>query len=119
MIRIYVFSLSPTWDGPVKIGMSQNVQSRLGQIRNGCPYPVYLIDHCIGSKELEQEFHRRCRHARIRGEWFDGTDKEVNSCVCEIIDSREEELDDEYDLALARVFSQGEDAQDRFFGRNV
>jgi predicted GIY-YIG superfamily endonuclease len=63
-------------DGPVKVGVTSNPQSRLGQIRTGCPFHVELLHaepmlsraHAL---QHEADFHAVYEEKRLNGEWFD------------------------------------------------
>jgi predicted GIY-YIG superfamily endonuclease len=63
-------------DGPVKVGITANIGSRLAALRTACPFPIELIAyHAWESREkaLRQEriFHDVHADVRLAGEWFD------------------------------------------------
>lgn len=58
-------------DGPVKIGVSRNIQMRIRSIQNGCPDDVCVIREIDGGHREEMWLHRHFRDCRKRGEWFD------------------------------------------------
>jgi len=59
---------------PVKIGISDDVHSRILQLQTGNPYPLtYLAEsRCNGSEitNLEKALHEKFTHQILRGEWF-------------------------------------------------
>ena len=59
----------------VKIGYTNNIESRLETVQTSCPYNVVVI--CvfpyqteIAAREMEISLHRRFAKFRVRGEWF-------------------------------------------------
>jgi hypothetical protein len=60
-------------DGPVKIGRSANVPSRLSSIQCASPYKVRLLGVLVGCGDQEAEFHQLLWRHRMRGEWFKWT----------------------------------------------
>jgi hypothetical protein len=58
--------------GPIKIGTAQDPQQRLKELQACCPFPLVFL-HVVegGGRSLEQTLHRRFRHHRLHGEWFD------------------------------------------------
>jgi Meiotically Up-regulated Gene 113 (MUG113) protein len=56
--------------GPVKIGISGDVQQRLDGIQSHNPHVCRLLGTMAGGRLMEEALHRRFSHSRIRGEWF-------------------------------------------------
>jgi hypothetical protein len=61
-------------DGPIKIGITENLESRLSQLQTSNPYPLIVI-HTIELeisklKKFENFFHSLFEHHRISGEWY-------------------------------------------------
>jgi hypothetical protein len=58
--------------GDVKIGRSNCVDQRIGQLQTACPHNLKLILHAPGLGWMEKELHRRLVRHRTRhnGEWF-------------------------------------------------
>ena len=59
----------------VKIGKSNDIQSRLDELSTGNPNHLRVIHHidCKSEEhsfEVEKELHRKYRHLSIQGEWF-------------------------------------------------
>lgn len=72
---VYAFACSDGPAGPVKIGMTDNVQSRLGQIRTSCPFPVTLLHATklpsrAHADHLEASMHEFYSARWLCGEWF-------------------------------------------------
>lgn len=73
---VYIFGYPhATFGHVVKVGISNNVFSRLNAIQSHCPdvvVPHFNFD--LPSRDMayaiEQGFHRRFDASRIRGEWF-------------------------------------------------
>lgn len=63
-------------DGPVKIGITSSLTSRMAMIQTGCPFPAVLwFVWPIFSREdaamHERTIHAVYREKRLAGEWFD------------------------------------------------
>lgn len=62
--------------GRIKIGYSNNAQSRLGDIQVGTADKLELLGTVPGGRETEAAIHKRLGHRfYIRGEWFHDTDE--------------------------------------------
>lgn len=61
--------------GPIKIGVTQDVDQRLSRLQVGCPIELTLLAsiYVDDGEKLEADLHRRFATSRIRGEWFEGT----------------------------------------------
>lgn len=60
-----------TGDGrAVKIGLTENVQTRQRDLQSANPYPLVLLATMPGGLTKERELHRRFQAGRITGEWF-------------------------------------------------
>lgn len=58
-------------DGPVKIGITNKLRSRMSQLQNGNPEVLRLIGLIPrGTREMEAHLHAMFDCFRIRGEWF-------------------------------------------------
>lgn len=66
--------------GPIKIGISRNIEKRLETMQTGNPNLLRLL-FCIEAdsrghaREIECWLHRRFKSQHIRGEWFSGNIK--------------------------------------------
>lgn len=58
-------------EGPIKIGMSSDPESRCREMRVGSPYELRVMATVTGGAALEKAYHRRFGFAHIRGEWFE------------------------------------------------
>lgn len=73
-MRSYVYVMGRK-DGPVKVGISTNPQSRLNGIQTGCPFRIKILHlepmhdraHAIWH---EENFHAVYSQDRLIGEWF-------------------------------------------------
>ena len=57
-------------DGPVKIGVSISVNTRLRSLQNAAPEPLEVIRMLEGGKGVEAWLHRYFSSRCISGEWF-------------------------------------------------
>jgi hypothetical protein len=76
--HVYIFARQDgeKWLGPVKVGISNNVPSRLSTIRTSCPYKIGLyrsfrLQHRWQAEWVEGGFHRINSAKCTAGEWFD------------------------------------------------
>jgi len=57
--------------GPIKIGFSRDIGSRVREIESNHPYPLeilYVVRN-VGT-DFERHLHRRLKEYKIKGEWF-------------------------------------------------
>lgn len=54
----------------VKIGIAADLQSRIGGIQTGSPFPVKCLLAFHGSRTVEESLHHLFREIRLSGEWF-------------------------------------------------
>lgn len=59
--------------GPVKIGVSNDVEKRLATLQTGSPRLLRLLGSIPGDELLEQEIHHRFSGHRLQGEWFEAS----------------------------------------------
>jgi hypothetical protein len=62
--------------GPVKVGITSNVQSRLASVQTGCHRRLAVlaalpIPDRENARRVEAEIHKLGIHWRLEGEWFD------------------------------------------------
>lgn len=57
--------------GPVKIGVTRSIESRLASLQTGNHLPLYVWRTFEGNARVEEIVHWRFAAQRIRGEWFD------------------------------------------------
>lgn len=70
----FVYVVQAQGDTPIKVGVAKNVHARMRAIQTYNPRKIRLLYVIPGSYALEAEFHRKLRHSRMHGEWFDGPD---------------------------------------------
>lgn len=56
--------------GPVKIGTTRDVDSRLSALQTASSEPLILLGTMSGSRALEADLHRAFEPHRLHGEWF-------------------------------------------------
>lgn len=71
--RAVVYFVQPEGGGPIKIGFSGSIRSRLDAFATSCPFPLRVLGLVPGAMTLEASLHEEFRHTRIRGEWFHPT----------------------------------------------
>lgn len=66
-----VYVIQANIGGPVKIGISNNIQERIAQFQAGCPFPLVVIKvYERVAARLEIELHKIFYKYRLHGEWF-------------------------------------------------
>lgn len=67
----FVYFLRPIGaEGPVKIGYSNNPESRLKEYLHWSPMPLYVAATIPGGRELEARFHQYFADSWTHHEWF-------------------------------------------------
>lgn len=69
MERVY-FIQDITHQGPIKIGVSRNVEKRLKSLQNASPLKLKCLGIIAGGRDLERTLHIRFAPSRLHGEWF-------------------------------------------------
>lgn len=96
MTFIYLISQSDT--GPVKIGYSKHPNKRLKQLQTGQSSPLFLkhVEEIDDRKAriMEQIIHRENRHTKLTGEWFNLTVEQGISEIRHAIIRFENEAED-------------------------
>ncbi len=57
-------------DGPIKIGWSANVESRMKELKTGNPVKLQLLGSFSGSQEVEYFCHKIFKEIAVDREWF-------------------------------------------------
>lgn len=75
----YIYLLHAAGTNRYKIGLTTDINRRIGQIGKQSPFPIKLVhsfrtDNCVKS---EEELHRKYDSFRIHGEWFELTEEHV------------------------------------------
>jgi hypothetical protein len=70
-----IYLIQEGLDGPVKIGWTGDgsVRKRLSSLQTAHSKNLTCLATCEGTPKDEKRLHRRFRHLRIRGEWFNPT----------------------------------------------
>jgi hypothetical protein len=63
-------------EGPVKVGITTNLLSRLRSLQTGAPFPLELLyvatfQSADKARLIEADFCKVCSEQRLEGEWFD------------------------------------------------
>ena len=82
-----VYFIEPVGADRVKIGVSQDVGKRFGQLAASFPGPLVLLGKVGGGRAREKSLHRRLANFRIGGEWFHLTPG-VRQALRHVIDDR-------------------------------
>ncbi len=75
-MSFYVYAIGHQTQGPVKIGFTNNLETRLRAIQTGNPEKLHLhhfleFDSETNMRKAEKILHETLRHKRKKGEWFD------------------------------------------------
>lgn len=72
--------------GPIKIGKASNPEKRLLGLQVGCPYPLKFLSkkHTKFASRLESDLHKHFGDRRLRGEWFDLSEKQIQILLHEL-----------------------------------
>lgn len=71
----------------VKIGVTQNLKSRLKSMQVSYPYRLLVLCVFHGGGSLEAHLHQRFHSQRLEGEWFDFGEQDPVSLVTEAADA--------------------------------
>ena len=71
MTGLVVYFVQSGTDGPIKIGSSEDLASRLSTLQTGCAEPIRLLGAVrVSDPVVERRLHRHLSEHRLRGEWF-------------------------------------------------
>jgi hypothetical protein len=75
----YVYVIADPF-GNYKIGLTYNIQKRLDEFRTAMPYEPKIIKiiQCSNMKKTEKYLHEKFKHKRIKGEWFNLSEKDID-----------------------------------------
>lgn len=81
-------------DGPIKIGIAEDVEHRMMALQTGCPYELHLLEtYCpyegFDARLFEAQLHALFAQHRIVGEWFRPVDEIMDFIdnVCRLNDA--------------------------------
>jgi hypothetical protein len=66
----FVYFIQDGENGPIKIGLSNEPDKRIGKLQTGNPRELFLRHVIPGDRAVEHQLHDRFEPARVRGEWF-------------------------------------------------
>jgi hypothetical protein len=65
-----IYFIQKDVNGPIKIGISTDLKSRLATLQTACHEPLSVLGTMKGSYRFEAMLHQKFLKYRIRGEWF-------------------------------------------------
>jgi len=69
-----VYFIQGEYGGPIKIGIANDIQSRLASHQTGSPVILRIVGiSSNGGKKLESKLHKQFADIRLHGEWFEAT----------------------------------------------
>ncbi|WP_298219237.1 GIY-YIG nuclease family protein [Halothiobacillus sp.] len=71
----YVYFIEAVGLSRVKIGYSEDPESRLHTLLTGLPVALNIFAKMPGNQIMEKEIHSRFQHLKVENEWFHFTDK--------------------------------------------
>lgn len=79
LLMSFVYIISDSEAGPVKIGRSNSPFTRKGGLQVGNPSTLYVFAtiQCKDAEDVERRLHLRFVNRHIRGEWFSVSPKEA------------------------------------------
>ena len=87
--RQYIYIIEAGDFKHVKIGLSENPRRRVKQLQTGHHERLHLAVATPGTSADEGRIHEELSHARISGEWFDGSDSRVSRFICDMMSASE------------------------------
>ena len=84
---ISVYFIQSGDNGPIKIGITEDVKRRVKDISALNPNAVTLLAYCGGGKELEELLHLAFSAERIKNEWFEPSNR-----ILEVIEIAKSDL---------------------------
>lgn len=79
-------------DGPVKIGVTKDIDRRVNTISGSVPYSIRLLGVIEGGRRLEWSLHQRFSKYHIKNEWFRPVEE-----ILQLIDNHTNVPNDERD----------------------
>ena len=70
-----IYAIRAGHEGPIKFGVSNDVEGRMATLQTGNSEQLLLIAYCAVHKQNEATIHHFLREDRLEGEWFKPTPK--------------------------------------------
>lgn len=92
MITVYLICAEINGEKLYKIGYTRReVEQRIRELKTGNAAELFIVES-FKSKwgtKIESQIHRRLKHKKINGEWFELTDEDVDGFInmCKQIDN--------------------------------
>jgi len=92
MITVYLICAEINGEKLYKIGYTRReVEQRIRELKTGNAAELFIVDS-FKSKwgtKIESQIHRRLRHKKVNGEWFELTNEDVDGFIdmCKQIDN--------------------------------
>jgi hypothetical protein len=77
IFRVY-FVKPVSFDGPIKIGISNNPELRISRMQDLSPFRLEIIGSVPGTWRDEQFLHKELAEYRSHGEWFEPSRKVID-----------------------------------------
>lgn len=90
MEKTYIYFIQAT-NGPIKIGLTKNVQRRLVRLQTGNPYKLSLLYFCPAKGVVEEQLRFHLKSDHMRGEWYWPTQKVFNVIKKKMVEDAEDE----------------------------
>lgn len=65
-----VYAIQQGIGGPIKIGLTKSVETRLKSLQTANPFPLRLLGTIVGNDLTEAHLHQFFDEYRLVGEWF-------------------------------------------------
>lgn len=72
-----VYFIQADIGGPIKIGVSANIDKRIAQLQLSCPFTLRLLLLVQGGYSVELKLHKLFHTSRLHGEWFEPSESLV------------------------------------------
>lgn len=76
--RGHVYFIVAPKSGAIKIGFSNDPSGRFADLSTGSPEALVFYGSIPETRDYEQGLHRKFKHLRIKGEWFQACDELYN-----------------------------------------
>lgn len=66
----WVYFIQVGSDGPIKVGLTNNITKRISVLQTGNPFPLHFLTAFRGTTKEAAEIRERFSHLRMHGEWL-------------------------------------------------